>query len=119
VDPTLGGAVMSEMTQDEALRLAEALVGQAIKETEVRCSVLAQFIDECERARARTSAWNEAIRELRGLHDYRGALLRRRDLIQEALDCLVGDIPTKAALTPPPPQAARRVQQQVQIQRRV
>jgi hypothetical protein len=32
---------MSEITQEEALRLAEALVGQALKETEARCSVLA------------------------------------------------------------------------------
>ena len=31
---------MSEITQEEALRLADALVEQALKETEARCSVL-------------------------------------------------------------------------------
>jgi hypothetical protein len=36
---------MSEITQEEALRLADDLVGQALKETEARCAVLAQFID--------------------------------------------------------------------------
>lgn len=34
---------MSEMTQEDALLLADALAGQALKETEARCSVLAQF----------------------------------------------------------------------------
>jgi hypothetical protein len=32
----VGDAVMDEMTQEEALRLADELVGQALKETEAR-----------------------------------------------------------------------------------
>jgi hypothetical protein len=62
---------MSEMTQEEALRLADALAGQAQKETEARCSVLAQFIGDCDRAGSRTSAWSEALRELHTQHGYR------------------------------------------------
>jgi hypothetical protein len=111
-------SVMSEMTQEEALRLADALVGQALKETEARCSVLAQFIDECDRARARTAAWNEAIRELRTLHDHRRSLIRRRALIQEALACPVGESPSKTPLTAPPVGTAARPQRQIQIQAR-
>ena len=34
---------MSEMTQEEALRTADALAGQALKETEARCSLLARL----------------------------------------------------------------------------
>jgi len=109
-------SVMSEMTQEEALRLADTLVGQALKETEARCSVLAQFIDDCDRARARTAALHEAVRELRTLHDHRSALIRRRTLIQEALACPVGESPSKAPLAPPPVRPAARPQRQIQIQ---
>jgi len=109
---------MSEMTQEEALRLADALVGQALKETEARCSVLAQFIDECDRAGSQTAAWSEALRELHALHDYRSGLMRRHSLIQEALDCLVGESPTQAPLPPPPNRTVLRPQQQVQVQAR-
>jgi hypothetical protein len=108
---------MSEMTQEEALRLADALVGQALKETEARCSVLAQFISDCDRAGSRTSAWSEALRELHALHDHRSGLLRRRSLIQEALDCSVGESPAQGPLPPPPNRTALRSQQQVQIRR--
>lgn len=106
------------MTQDEALRLADALAGQAVKEAEARCSVLAQFIDDCDRAGSRTSAWSEALRELHALHGYRSGLMRRRDLIQQALDCPVGESPAKAPLSPPPDRAAVRMQRQVQVQAR-
>ena len=92
---------MSEMTHEEALHLADALVGQALKETEARCRVLAQFIDECDRAGSKTSAWSEALRELHELHGRRRGLLRRRSLIQEALDCPVGESPTTVPLIPP------------------
>jgi hypothetical protein len=109
---------MSEMTQEEALRLADVLVGQALKETEARCSVLAQFIGDCDRAGSHTAAWSEALRELHALHDYRSGLMRRRSLIQEALDCLVGESPTKAPLLPPPERAVLRPQRQVQVQAR-
>lgn len=109
---------MSEMTQEEALRLADALVGQALKETEARCSVVAQFIDQCDRARSRTSAWSEALRELHALHGYRGGLLRRRSLIQQALECLVGESPPKVPLPPPPAPTVVRTQQQLQVQAR-
>jgi hypothetical protein len=109
---------MSEITQEEALRLARTLVGQAVEETEARCSVLAQFIDDCDRARSRTSAWSEALRELRALHGYRGELMRRQSLIQQALDCPVGERPAKVPLAPPPDRTAPRTQQQVQVQAR-
>lgn len=105
------------MTQEDALRLAGALAGQALKETEARCSVLAQFIDDCDRAGSRTAAWSEALSELHALHGYRSALMRRRDLIQQALDC-VGESPAKAPLSPPPKRPAVRTQQQVQVQAR-
>ena len=109
---------MSEMTQEEALRLADALAGQALKETEARCSVLAQFIDDCDRARSRTSAWSEALRELHALHGYRSGLIRRRSLIQEALECLEDESPAKVPLSPPPDRTAVRTQQQVQVRPR-
>jgi len=110
--------MMSEMTQEEALRLADTLVGQALKETEARCSVLGQFIIVCEHAGSRTSAWSDAVRELHAQQGYRSGLMRRRSLIQEALDCPVGERPAKAPLTPPPNRAAGRTQQQVQIRPR-
>lgn len=109
---------MSEMTQEEALRLADALVGQALKETEARCSVLAQFIGDCERAGSRTSAWSEALRELHALHGYRSGLMRRRSLIQQALECPVGESPGKVPLSPPPDRTVRRTQRQVQVRPR-
>jgi hypothetical protein len=110
---------MSEMTHEEALRLAGALAEQRVRETEARCRVLAQFIDDCNRAGSRTSAWSDAHGELRALHDYRDALLRKRGLIQAAMECAVGESPAQVQLTPPPrirPEA--RTQQQVQIQMR-
>jgi hypothetical protein len=107
---------MSEMTQEEALHLADVLAGKAQKETEARCSVLAQFIDDCDRARSHTSAWSEALRELHALHGYRRGLIRRRSLIQQALDCLAGESPLGGPLPPPPERPAHRTQQQVQVQ---
>ena len=109
---------MSEMTQEEALHLADALVEEALKETEARCSVLAQFIADCDRAGSQTPAWSEALRELHALHGYRSGLLRRRSLIQEALDCPLDEHPAKASLWPPPNPAALRTQRQVQVQAR-
>ena len=109
---------MTEMTQEDALLLADALAGQALNETEARCSVLAQFIDHCDRARSHTSAWSEALRELHALHGHRRALIRRRSLIQQALECLVGEPPAGGALPPPPEQPAPRTQRQVQVQAR-
>ena len=108
----------SEITQEEALRRADALVGQALKETEARCAVLAQYISDCEKTGSRTSAWNEALRELHALHGYRRGLLTRRSLIQQALDCPVGECPAKAPLTPPQNRIVARTQQQVQIRAR-
>jgi hypothetical protein len=107
-----------KMTQEEALRLAGALAGQALKETEARCSVLAQFIDDCDRARSHTSAWSAALRELSALHGHRSALIRRRSLIQQALDCPVGESPLRVARPAPPERTAPRTQQQVQVQAR-
>ena len=109
---------MSEMTQEDALRLADTLAGQALKETEGRCSVVAQFIDDCDRARSHPSAWSEALRELHALHGYRSGLIRRRSLIQEALNCLAGESPAKVPLSPPPDRTVIRTQQQVQVRPR-
>ena len=107
-----------EMTHEEALHLADALVGQALKETEARCRLLAQFIDDCDRAGSKTAGWSEALRELHDLHGRRRGLLRRRSLIREALDCPVGDSPATAPLIPPPNRTVPRVQHQVQVQAR-
>jgi len=109
---------MSEMTQEDALRLADELVGQALKETEARCRLLAQFIGDCDRAGSRTAAWSNALRELHSLHSRRSALMHRRDLIQEALDCSVGEPPTSTPLPAPPTRTVPRPQRQVQIQAR-
>jgi hypothetical protein len=106
---------MGEMTQEEALRQADALVAQALKDTEARCAVLGQYINDCDSKGSKTAAWSEALRELHALHGHRRGLLRRRSLIQEALDCPVGECPTKAPLTPPRNQTVVRTQQQVQI----
>ena len=106
---------MSEMTQEDALRLADELAEQALKETSARCSVLAAFIAECDRAGATTPDWSEALRELRALHASRQGLLQRRSLIQQALDCPVGESPSH--LPPPQPQpTVIRPQRQIQVQ---
>jgi len=109
---------MSEITQDEVLRQADALVGQALREAEARCGVLGQYINDCEIRGSKTAAWSEALRELHALHGYRRELLGRRSLIQQALDCPVGECPAKTPLTPPPNRAVARTQQQIQIRAR-
>ena len=114
----LGGAVMAELTQEEALRQAAALVGRALKETEARCAVLGQFINDCESKGSRTSAWSEALRELHALQGYRARLMLRHSLIQQALDCPVGESPMKVPLSRPPNRTALRTQQQVQVRAR-
>jgi len=109
---------MSEMTQEEALRQADALVSRELHETETRCTVLAEFMSDCERNRLRTAAYIDAVRELRALHDHRRVLLRRRSLIQEALDCPVGERPARVPLTSPTGAHRPRTQVQVQVQAR-
>jgi hypothetical protein len=109
---------MSEITQEEALHQADALVGQALREVEARCMVLGQYINDCEHQGSRTAAWSEALRELHALHGYRTGLMRRHSLIQQALDCPVGECPAKAPLSPPPNRAVLRTQRQVQIRAR-
>lgn len=106
---------MSEMTQEEALRQADALVGQALRETEARCAVLGQYINDCDNTGSKTAAWSDALRELHALHGCRRGLMRRQSLIQQALDCPVGECPPRAPLSPPPDRAVLRTQQQVQI----
>jgi hypothetical protein len=107
---------MSQTTQEEALRHADALVGRALKETEARCAVLAQFINDCEDNGSRTTAWSEALREFHGLHAYRIKLMRRRSLIQQALEYPVGERPAKVALPPvPATRPGVRTQQQIQV----
>jgi hypothetical protein len=107
---------MIEMSQEEALRQADALVGKALKETEARCAVLGQFINDCERSRPRPGGWPEALRELRARQDRRRGLLRRQSLIREALDIPVGESPATVPLVPPPDPTGQRTQRQVQIQ---
>jgi hypothetical protein len=109
---------MSEMTQEEALRQADALVGEALSETEARCAVLARYIAGCESAGSRTADWSQAVSELSALHRRRSGLLRRRSLIQQALDCPVGERPATAPLAPPPRRTEVRPQRQVQIRAR-
>jgi hypothetical protein len=109
---------MSELTQEDALRLADALVGQALKETETRCSVLAQFIGDCDRAGSATPGLTEALRELSALHGRRRGLIRRRDLIAQALECPVGEPPSGKPLPPAPRPAPVRTQQQIQLRAR-
>ena len=108
---------MSDMTQQDALRLAAELTAGALKEATARCAVLAEYIDQCEHAGARTGAWRDAVRDLRAEQDRRRALIRRRDLIQQALDCAVGEQSGARLLAPPPPaRATGRPQRQVQVQ---
>lgn len=109
---------MTEMTHEGALRLADELAGQELKETEARCSVLAQFIDACDRSRAHSAAWSDALRELHTLHGHRSSLIHRRTLIQQALDAPVGDAPSSAPLPRAPQPTAVRAQRQIQIQAR-
>jgi hypothetical protein len=109
---------MSEITQEEALRQAVALAGEALRETEARCTVLGAYINECESKGSKTPAWSEALRELHALHGYRFGLMRRRSLIQQALDYPLGECPAAVPLPPPPDRAVVRTQQQVQIQAR-
>jgi hypothetical protein len=103
---------------EEALRQAAELVDQAIKETETRCRVLAQYISDCDSNGSRTAALTEALRELSGLHVRRRGLLLRRDLIQQAIDCPVGERPAQSPLTPAPSRSAVRAQQQIQVRPR-
>jgi len=107
---------MSEMTHEEALHLADALIGDALRETAARCGVLAQYVNDCEHKGSRTAAWSDALRELSALHGYRAALQRRRILIQEALECPVGESPGKVQLSAPPDRTGPRAQRQVQVQ---
>jgi len=110
--------VMSEVAQQEALRQADALAGEALRDVEARCGVLGLYIRDGESSGSRTAAWGGAVRELRALQDYRRGLLRRRSLIQEALACLEGERPAPGPLPPAPSRGAIRTQQQVQLRRR-
>jgi hypothetical protein len=109
---------MDETTQEEALRQAAALVGRALKETEARCGVLGQFINDCESKGPKTSVWSEALRELHALHGYRTKLMLRHSLIQQALDCPVGESPAKVPLAQPASRTVPRTQRQVQVRAR-
>jgi len=107
---------MTEITAEDALRQAAALVSQALTETEARCTVLAQFINDREAERPKTPAWREALAELHALHAYRSRLLRRHSMIQQALEYPVGERPAMVPLPPPPDRTVPRTQQQVQVQ---
>jgi hypothetical protein len=119
MDPMAESAVAAQMTQEEALRQAAALVDKALKETEARCGVMAKFINDCAATNSKALTSTDAFIELRALHGYRIRLMRRQRLIQDALDCPVGEPPAPVPLSAPPPdQAARGTQQQVQVQAR-
>ncbi len=107
---------MTEISQEDALRQAAALVGRALHETEARCTVLAQFINDREAQGPKTPAWREALGELHALHAYRSRLLRRQNMIQQALEYPVGERPAKVPLPPQPDQVAPSTQQRVQVQ---
>jgi hypothetical protein len=109
---------MTEATVEDLLRQAAELVVQALRETEARCAVLGHHIGDCEARGSRTAAWNDAVRELRTLQDYRAGLMHRHSLIQQALDHPAGESPTEVPLQPVPNQGARRTQRQIQIRAR-
>lgn len=109
---------MSEMTHEEALRQADVLVSQALKQAEGRCAVLGQFVNECDSTGSRPSEWSEALRELRALQSRRSGLMRRHSLIRQALDLPVGECPAKVPLSPPRSQAAIQTQHLVQLRGR-
>jgi hypothetical protein len=109
---------MTETTLEDLLRQADALVVQALRETEARCSVLGQYITDCESGGSRTAAWSDAVRELRARHDYRTGLIGRHSLIQQALEYPAGECPPAVSLPAPANRAVRRTQQQVQIRAR-
>lgn len=109
---------MSDMTYEEALRHAAALVSQEVQESEARGMVLAQYIDDCDRAGSKTANWNDAICELRAVHDRRAALKVRLSLIQQALACPLDQRPARVQLIPPPDRQEVRIQRQVQIRAR-
>jgi len=107
---------MSQSAHEEALHHADDLVGQALKETEARCTVLGQYINDSEaRGPNKSAAWSEALRELHALHAYRTRLMRRQNLIQQALDYPVGAGPEQVPLPPQPDRTVRRRQQQIQV----
>jgi hypothetical protein len=114
----IGGAVMGETTQEDALHQAAALVDEALRKTEARCGLLGQYINDCDSKGSRTAAWNGALSELRALHERRTQLMRRRSLIQQALECPVGELPATVQLQPPRDRTALRSQRQVQIRPR-
>ena len=110
--------VIGEITQEEALHQADDLAREQLKDVEGRCAVLAQYIHDGEGNGARTAAWTGAVRELRALQDYRAGLIRRRSLIQQALECLPGECPATLPLPPARNPAMVRTQQQVQLRGR-
>jgi len=109
---------MGEITHEEALRQADLLAGQELREAEARCAVLGMYINECDSKGSRTARWSDALRELRALHERRAGLMRRRSLIRQALECPVGERPGKTPLQPPRDRTAIRTQRQVQIRPR-
>jgi hypothetical protein len=106
---------MSEDPQEDALREADAVVSQALREVEARCTVLAGFIDASAASGSKTAAWSAALREFHALHGYRVGLMRRRNLISQALEYPVGECPVKVPL-PAVSKPVVRTQQQVQVQ---
>jgi hypothetical protein len=101
---------------EAALRHAAELISEEISRVETRCRVLAQFTSDCDTAGTHTAAWADGLRELRALHDYRAALLRRLGFIEQALDTVVGETPALTELGSQPDPSTRRARQQIQVQ---
>ena len=106
---------MNEITQEEAPRQAVAPVGQALKETEARCTVPGQFINDCEAKRSKSSACSHVLRERHALRGYRSRLMRRHGPILQALEHRVDESPSKGPLPPPPHRPVVRVLQQTHV----
>ena len=109
---------MTGTTLEDLLLQADALISEALRETEARCGVLGHYIGECESRGSRNAAWSDAIRELRALHDHRTGLIGQRNLIRQALEYPTGESPTEVALPAAPNRAVSRTQRQVQIRAR-
>jgi multidrug resistance efflux pump len=59
---------MNENTQEEALRKAVAPVGQALKETEVRCAALGQFVNDCNAEGTRSPSHRPVVQVVQQIH---------------------------------------------------
>ena len=52
---------MTGTTLEDLLLQADALISEALRETEARCGVLGHYIGECESRGSRNAAWSDAF----------------------------------------------------------